>query len=116
MGTALIVTSRLAALVPALFKRTLPTATRPPRLAVQTPVPVKTADSHSRPSSLSCQDKRSLVGQERGASCAGQPRKTIRIYAPGGLSAVGGRMVISGTMADVCAELDRLAAREAMAL
>ncbi len=36
-----------------------------------------------------------------------------RVVETGQASASVGRMVISGRMADVCAELDRLAAREA---
>ena len=40
--------------------------------------------------------------------------KVLHVVDQGMPSSVG-RMVISGRMADVCAELDRLAAREAMA-
>ncbi|MBC5785413.1 hypothetical protein H8N03_20870 [Ramlibacter sp. USB13] len=45
-----------------------------------------------------------------------QPAKALRIVRvvePCASRAVAGRMVISGRMADVCAELDRLAALEA---
>lgn len=44
------------------------------------------------------------------------PAKTlrvVRVLEPSAPRAVAGRMVISGRMADVCAELDRLAALEA---
>jgi hypothetical protein len=42
-----------------------------------------------------------------------KPLRVLRVVESGqGCSSVG-RMVISGRMADVCAELDRLAAREA---
>jgi hypothetical protein len=51
-------------------------------------------------------------------SCRERPRRPLRVLrvvegsrAPAG----AGRMVISGRMADVCAELDRLAALEAAA-
>ena len=37
----------------------------------------------------------------------------MRVLEAGQAPACVGRMVISGRMADVCAELDRLAAREA---
>jgi len=37
----------------------------------------------------------------------------VRVLEPSAPRAVAGRMVISGRMADVCAELDRLAALEA---
>jgi hypothetical protein len=48
-------------------------------------------------------------------SCVRRPLRVVRVVdacqAPSG----AGRMVISGRMADVCAELDRLAALEAAA-
>lgn len=39
--------------------------------------------------------------------------RVVRVFEAGQAPANVGRMVISGRMADVCAELDRLAAREA---
>lgn len=39
--------------------------------------------------------------------------RIVRVLEPSASRAVAGRMVISGRMADVCAELDRLAAQEA---
>jgi len=42
------------------------------------------------------------------------PLRVVRVVEPG--SRAAGRMVISGRMADVCAELDRLAEREAQSL
>ena len=39
--------------------------------------------------------------------------RVLRVMEPGQQRTCVGRMVISGRMADVCAELDRLAAREA---
>ena len=47
------------------------------------------------------------------ASEAAKPLRVVRILDPGAPRAGAGRMVISGRMADVCAELDRLAALEA---
>ena len=44
---------------------------------------------------------------------ANRPLRVLRVVESGQSSASVGRMVISGRMADVCAELDRLAAREA---
>ena len=41
--------------------------------------------------------------------------RVVRVVEPSAPRAVAGRMVISGRMADVCAELDRLAAQEARA-
>ena len=42
-----------------------------------------------------------------------KPLRVVRVLEAGQARASSGRMVISGRMADVCAELDRLAAREA---
>ena len=42
-----------------------------------------------------------------------KPLRVVRVLEPSAPHAVAGRMVISGRMADVCAELDRLAALEA---
>lgn len=42
-----------------------------------------------------------------------RPLRILRVLEAGQAPANVGRMVISGRMADVCAELDRLAAREA---
>jgi hypothetical protein len=42
-----------------------------------------------------------------------KPLRVLRVMEPGQQRTSVGRMVISGRMADVCAELDRLAAREA---
>ncbi len=43
----------------------------------------------------------------------GMPLRVVRVVEAGQTRASVGRMVISGRMADVCAELDRLADREA---
>jgi hypothetical protein len=42
-----------------------------------------------------------------------KPLRVVRVLEAGQARTSVGRMVISGRMADVCAELDRLAAREA---
>ena len=41
-----------------------------------------------------------------------KPLRVLRVVEPSAPRAVAGRMVISGRLADVCAELDRLAAQE----
>jgi len=52
--------------------------------------------------------------QRRSAAAApAKPLRVVRVLEPSASRAVAGRMVISGRMADVCAELDRLAALEA---
>jgi hypothetical protein len=44
---------------------------------------------------------------------AAKPLRIVRVLEPSAPRAIAGRMVISGRLADVCAELDRLAALEA---
>ena len=46
---------------------------------------------------------------------ARRPLRVLRVVDAGHAPSTAGRMVISGRMADVCAELDRLAALEAAA-
>jgi len=48
----------------------------------------------------------------RGSAGAVRPLRVLRVLEVGQTSAHAGRLVISGRMADVCAELDRLAASE----
>lgn len=47
------------------------------------------------------------------ASNVSRPLRVVRLMEVGQTPSQVGRMVISGRMADVCAELDRLVAREA---
>jgi hypothetical protein len=59
----------------------------------------------------------SATGQKHGQTMArtAAPRrlKIVREFEPGISPSCAGRMVISGRMADVCAELERMAQREA---
>jgi hypothetical protein len=55
---------------------------------------------------------RSLPAQP--APRAAKPLRVVRVVEASAPRAIAGRMVISGRMADVCAELDRLAAQEAL--
>ena len=56
---------------------------------------------------------RSAVDQcATGTVSSGKPVRIIRVLEASQAPAHAGRMVMSGRMADVCAELDRLAARE----
>ncbi|MBI2770923.1 MAG: hypothetical protein HYX47_14955 [Burkholderiales bacterium] len=50
------------------------------------------------------------------AAAPRKPLRVLRVVDACAAPASAGRMVISGRMADVCAELDRLAALEAQAL
>lgn len=47
---------------------------------------------------------------------ASKPLRVVRVVDTGGAASSAGRMFMSGRMADVCAELDRLAALEAAAM
>jgi hypothetical protein len=42
-----------------------------------------------------------------------RPLRVVRVLEPAAPRSTAGRMVISGRLADVCAELDRMAAQEA---
>lgn len=65
---------------------------------------------HSMASKLHCTGgKRPAPGHDS----ARRPLQVVRVMEAGQTPAQVGRMVISGRMADVCAELDRLAACEA---
>lgn len=72
------------------------------------------ARSGTRHSSAAHDDR--LMTQPHLASHAvhRKPLRVLRVMEAGQPSALVGRMVISGCMADVCAELDRLAACEAL--
>ncbi|HEX7889976.1 MAG TPA: hypothetical protein VF522_11500 [Ramlibacter sp.] len=83
----------------ALLDRLAPRAApaHPPRTPVQRPVwngPVRQPPARPQPA-------RAL--------------RIVRLVEPSASRAVAGRMVISGRMADVCAELDRMAALESRA-
>jgi hypothetical protein len=54
-----------------------------------------------------------LSAPRRAAPAAAKPLRVLRVVEPCAPRAVAGRMVISGRMADVCAELERMAALEA---
>ena len=70
----------------------------------------------ARPPQRSCQP---VPRPRQPATCGAvsrprnRPLRVVRVVEPSTGPAGAGRMVISGRMADVCAELDRLAALEA---
>ena len=76
---------------------------QPARNAVRTPAPRKPARA------LVAQR---LPGQGPVILPAPKPLRVTRVVEASAPRAVAGRMVISGRLADVCAELDRLAAQE----
>jgi len=66
-----------------------------------------------RPAPVPCTPGRRALPVQRPAPHAAKPLRVVRVVEASAPRAVAGRMVISGRMADVCAELDRLAAQEA---
>jgi hypothetical protein len=56
---------------------------------------------------------RAAVRPQPVRACVRKPLRVVRVFEGAHAPAHAGRMVISGRMADVCAELDRLAALEA---
>ncbi|MEK9803310.1 MAG: hypothetical protein VW475_07915 [Curvibacter sp.] len=71
-------------------------------------VPVTPA---SPPAALPCSNAAAAL--VRNSRPAQRPLRVVRVMEAGQPRSQVGRMVISGRMADVCAELDRLAACEA---
>jgi hypothetical protein len=67
-----------------------------------------------RPAPVPCVAAR-MPAQRPLAQRPAKPLRVVRVLEPSAPRAIAGRMVISGRLADVCAELDRLAAQEARA-
>ena len=65
------------------------------------------------PAAIAPPAARQPVQRRVAAVAPAKPLRVVRVLEPSAPRAVAGRMVISGRMADVCAELDRLAALEA---
>lgn len=66
---------------------------------------------HFTPKSIAANDL--LTGAKGQNHIVQKPLRVLRVVESGQARSSVGRMVISGRMADVCAELDRLAAKEA---
>lgn len=66
-----------------------------------------------RPAPVPYLPARRPLATQRPAPQPAKPLRVLRVVEPSAPRTVAGRMVISGRMADVCAELDRLAAEEA---
>ena len=78
--------------------------------AVGMPLPKREVQSFA-PKSTAANDP--LAGATVQKLIVPKPLRVLRVVETGQARTSVGRMVISGRMADVCAELDRLAAREA---
>jgi hypothetical protein len=109
MGIALFTASGLLAPLQSLVHWFMPPAIRT-AAAVPAGRHVRATDSAAatgiRPA-RSCAPRQALAARTR-------PLRVVRVIESNRLPASAGRMVISGRMADVCAELDRLAAAEAL--
>jgi len=68
------------------------------------------AEHHNAPKSVALHAGSTRATTQNTATS--KPLRVVRVLEAGQTRASSGRMVISGRMADVCAELDRLAARE----
>ncbi|MDB5896631.1 MAG: hypothetical protein JWP41_233 [Ramlibacter sp.] len=66
-----------------------------------------------RPAPVPCAAVRVAPQRPALRQAAIKPLRVVRVLEPTTSRSAAGRMVISGRLADVCAELDRLAAQEA---
>jgi hypothetical protein len=107
MNTALVMKPDFLAPLRQLLAWLLPTPSRPlPSYAAPRP-----AEQRSAPHLIAaCAVSTGARGQN---TCQSKPLRVVRVMESGQPRSEVGRMVISGRMADVCAELDRLAACEA---
>ena len=102
MGIALFTVSGLFSPLQQLLGRFAPAAPRQP--SASTPSAIKSIAICAHPSRT--------TGRNRSYAKAARPVRVLRVVESNAAPASAGRMVISGRMADVCAELDRLAASE----
>jgi hypothetical protein len=111
MSIALFAISDLMSPVQAWARGLLPHAS--PRSVQQAPI-VQATHQSKTPKSIAYKP---MAARSRGIyhpqASHGRPLRIERIVESGQPASQVGRMVMSGRMADVCAELDRLVAREA---
>jgi hypothetical protein len=115
MGIALLTFSSLFQGLSSLQRAASPARTPAVRQANRVSVfssgrPARASSPFHRAASASAQGVRPM------RPAVSTPLRVVRLSEGGERPGSAGRMVISGRMADVCAELDRLAAREAAAL
>lgn len=82
----------------------------------QATAPIQTRTTHNPkltfPCPLASSPRRAATGSMHPRP-GSKPLRVVRVFESGQAKSNVGRMVISGRMADVCAELDRLVAHEA---
>ena len=113
MSTTLFAAASLLAPVQAMVRRLL--AGAPTRHNVQLPAtaPVHVHMPVGRAASAPVSAAHARPARPSACSRRAPPLRVLRVVDAGQSAPHGGRMLISGRMADVCAELDRLAAMEA---
>ncbi|MDP2371166.1 hypothetical protein [Rhodoferax sp.] len=111
MNTTLMTTPALMAPLQSLLRWLLPAATQPQ--AQQAASGRHRASGSTKAPSPRPTWVAGRAAMEPGGAAPRRPLRVVRFLEAGQTPAQVGRMVISGRMADVCAELDRLAAREA---
>lgn len=110
MSTTLFAAFGILAPMHGLLRRL--TAAKPPAARISFPVSPHPAQLPVAPAAELVHYSR-VRPAVRSRSRANPPLRVVRVMESGQATAHGGRMMISGRMADVCAELDRMAEREA---
>jgi len=111
MGIALLTFSSLFQGLSSFQRAAAPTARQASRASVfSSGRPARASSPFHRVASVSA------LAARPARPAVSTPLRVVRLSEGGERPGAAGRMVISGRMADVCAELDRLAAREAAAL
>jgi hypothetical protein len=110
MNTALFASPDLLAPLHSLWRWLMPTQTPGQTVHPAAPAPTRefATTNIASHASRSC-----AIDLKHLRDSSTKPLRVVRILESGACPAHVGRLVISGRMADVCAELDRLVAREA---
>ncbi|MGH6627496.1 MAG: hypothetical protein ACRECD_13340 [Burkholderiaceae bacterium] len=110
MGIALLTTTRLFAPLHGLIGWLTPSTPQPAR-------PCRTLGRKQEPTAIKSiapgDQPARATNRKQSHAAPNRPLKVVRVLDGQHAPACAGRMVISGRMADVCAELDRLVACEA---
>ncbi|HSV54463.1 MAG TPA: hypothetical protein VLJ57_20240 [Burkholderiaceae bacterium] len=116
MGIALFTASRLFSPLQALVGWLVPLASQATCARRNVAARQVPDVDHSEPHSRAAQAQQRMAARNCAApavSAVRRPLRVLRVVESNAAPASAGRMLISGRMADVCAELDRLAAKEA---
>jgi hypothetical protein len=116
MSSALLAIPAILAPLQSLWRWLMPALPKLPSTLLGRSTPSSQPSRHYELARHSMANKLHCRGGKRpapGHDSAHRPLRIVRVMEAGQTPAQVGRMVISGRMADVCAELDRLAACEA---